>query len=143
MGQFRFRNRNWNRNRPLFKLDGIGIGIESTTNFPVGIGIEDTILCWNRNRNWNLTTVSGIGIGIECAGIVPSLVKTQHYPPVKPRYITLNIKNVMSSIITALKQLGATLLWKMVSHSVCNDITQMASTLADHDIPCNIRRTDS
>ncbi len=72
MGQFRFRNRNWNRNRSLFKLDGIGIGIESITNFP------DTILYWNRNRNWNLTTVSGIGIGIgiECAGIVPSLFLT-------------------------------------------------------------------
>ncbi len=39
MGQFRFRNLNWNRNRPLFKLDGIGIGIESTPNFSVGIGI--------------------------------------------------------------------------------------------------------
>ncbi len=37
MGQFRFRNRNLNR--PFFKLDGIGIGIESTTNF----GIDDII----------------------------------------------------------------------------------------------------
>ncbi len=83
MGQFRFQN--WNRNQPLFKLDGIGIGIESTTNFSVGIGIgidpalpgiDDIILNWNRNRNWNLTTVSGIGIGIgiQGAGIVPSVI---------------------------------------------------------------------
>ncbi len=33
MGQFRFRN--WNRTQPLFTLDGIGTGIESTTNFSV------------------------------------------------------------------------------------------------------------
>ena len=59
MGQFRFRN--WNR--PLFKLDGIGI--ELTTNFSVGIGIDDIVLNWNVNQNWNLTTVSGIGIGLS------------------------------------------------------------------------------
>ncbi len=77
MGQFRF----WNRNPPIFKLDGTGIGIESTRqNFMLESESElkrlDIILCWNQNRNWNLTTVSGIGIGIgiEGAGIVPSLV---------------------------------------------------------------------
>ena len=46
MGQFLFRNRIWNQNRPLFKLDGIGIGIESTTKFSVGI---DPARNWNRN----------------------------------------------------------------------------------------------
>ncbi len=48
MGRFRFRNRNLNRNRPLSKLDGIGI--ESTTNFLVRIGIGiDPTRNWNRN----------------------------------------------------------------------------------------------
>ncbi len=48
MGQFQFRN--WNRNRPLFKLDGMGRGMESITNFSVGIGIDPT-QNWNRNRS--------------------------------------------------------------------------------------------
>ena len=66
MGQFHFRNRNWNRNRTLFKLDGIRI--ESTTDFSVGIGIGiDLAQNLNQNRsipalifNWNLDSRIGI-----------------------------------------------------------------------------------
>ncbi len=37
----------WNRSRRLFKLDGIRVGIESTSNFSAGIGIN--LECWNSN----------------------------------------------------------------------------------------------
>ena len=76
MGQFRLQN--WNRH--IFQLDGVGIGIELTTNFSggIGIGTGDLLLCWNRNQN--LTTVSGIGIGIV-PSLVDHIVTCQAHPP--------------------------------------------------------------